>query len=115
MSSRYRLRASPGNSGAVTGTLRRRHGDDFRLVAVIAGLEWELPSVKHLVAQARAALPVEWAEIEVTLTCRWRRLDVEPPAFPWSSTWHLRKRSAARPLQLDELAPSPVKRFSADD
>lgn len=107
--SRYRLRAAPGHDGSVTGTLRRREGDDFRLAAYLQGVEWELPAVGHLITQAERALPDEWTEREVTLSIRWRKLDVEPPAFPWRSRWHLKRRSDVRPLAASP--PQNVIRF----
>lgn len=104
---RFRLRASPGNDGTVSGTLRRRHGDDFRLSAVLAGAEWELPEAKHLMQQCNAALPVEWTQREVTITLRWRY--VESEAYPWKATWHVARKSPVAPLQKD--AEQRVLRF----
>lgn len=104
---RFRLRAAPGNSGTVSGTLRRREGSDFRLAAALDGMEWELPTVKHLMARCEALLS-PWQQCEVTLSVTWRETASHPVPL-----WRVKRRSPSKPLTAD-AAQEPL-RFNRDD
>ena len=93
--SRFRLKATPGSEGTLTGTLRRREGDDFRVAAVLGGVEWELPATEHLVARC-AALVEPWQQCEVILSLRWAQ---SPGAQHPRAIWRVKRRSLSEQLK----------------
>lgn len=84
---RFRLKASPGSEGTMTGTLRRREGNDFRLTSVLVGVEWELPTTTSLMARC-AALLKPWQQCEVEISLTWSDTNAHPVPI-----WRVKRRS----------------------
>lgn len=94
-----RFQVRPGQNGSVTGLLRRRDGDDFRLEALLCGVEWELPKSKGLLAQCRKLLPWPMGQCEVRLRVRW--VETEEDERAWAA-WRVERRSKSVKLRNEQ-------------